>query len=334
MPLDRRTALVTGAAFAALAFANGPALATAPAAKPDGFQAFLAKMRREALAAGIGAATVRAALTDVQPLHRVVSLDRAQPEKKASFASYRAGVVSATRIAGGQQKLAENRGALLQAQGSYNVPMRFILALWGIETSYGRNTGGHSVIAALATLAYDGRRADFFKKELFNALKIVDAGHIAAARMIGSWAGAMGQCQFMPSSFLHYAVDMDGDGRRDLWNSTPDVVGSIANYLHKVGWKPGQTWGRAVQLPAGFDRKAIGLETERSLDRWAKAGVRRADGRALPQDPGMTGSLVQPDGAGTPAFLVYDNFKVFRRWNKSTSFALSAGLLADAIGNG
>ena len=212
----------------------------------------------------------------------------------------------------------------------YGVQPRFIVALWGIETDFGRNTGGFGVITALATLAHDGRRSEYFRGELLNALKIIDAGHIAAGDMKGSWAGAMGQSQFMPSSFLSYAVDQNGDGRRDIWTTQEDVFASIANYLASVGWKDDQTWGRAVRLPQSFNQSLVGLETVKPIGAWQSIGVRRPNGTDLPTRQ-LSASIIQPDGAGTRAYMVYDNFRTTLKWNRSTYFALAVGRLSDSM---
>ena len=194
-------------------------------------------------------------------------------------------------------------------------------------------TGGFRVIHALASLAYDGRRSTYFRGELLNALHIVDQGHIAPEDMMGSWAGAMGQAQFMPSTFLNFAVDYDGDGRLDIWHSRPDVFASAANYLAKSGWRDDITWGRAVRLPPGFDRSLIGLETVKTLPEWQAAGVRRADGTALPKRP-LRASLIEAEEGKGPAFLVYDNYRALLKWNRSTFFALAVGYLADKMRGG
>jgi membrane-bound lytic murein transglycosylase B len=303
-------------------------------AQSSDFGTWLDGLRQEAGARGIAAATVEAALVGLEPIPRVIDLDRRQPEGTIKFSSYRQRVVSAQRVADGKVRLRENRDLLDRVATRFGVQSRFVVALWGIETSYGRATGDYPVIAALATLAWDGRRSAFFRAELIDALTILDQGHISPARLRGSWAGAMGQTQFMPSSFLKYAVDFDGDGRRDIWTTRADVFASAANYLAGVGWKGDQTWGRAVRLPARLDRSLIGLETGKSLDEWRALGISRSDGGALPQRAEIVASLVQPDGAGTAAFLVYDNFRAILRWNRSSYFALSVGELADKIGDG
>jgi membrane-bound lytic murein transglycosylase B len=220
---------------------------------------------------------------------------------------------------------------LKRVERQYGVQRRFIVALWGIETNYGEHTGSFPVIHSLVTLAYDGRRSTYFRKELLNALHILDNGHLSLEEMKGSWAGAMGQCQFMPSSFNRYGIDADGDSRIDIWKSIPDVFASTANYLDQAGWKDDQTWGRPVRLPEIFDYSLAGLETRLSLSRWQVLGVRRINGRSLPKRKDLTASLIIPDGSDGPAYLVYDNFRNLLAWNRSEAFAVAVGTLADGI---
>lgn len=295
------------------------------------FDTWLSQLKTEALNKGVSPHIVGEAFRDVEPVPRIIELDRKQPEGTITFAQYKKRVISDARVAQGRRLYREHKSLLDQAAAKYGVQPQYLVALWGIETSYGNNTGGFDVVEALATLAYDGRRAAFFRSELFKALKILDEGHITPAKMKGSWAGAMGQNQFMPSSFDAYAVDGNGDGRRDIWGSLPDVFSSSANYLSSHGWNEGERWGRRVVLPPGFDAGLLGLETEKSLGQWSALGVRMPGGGDLPQGSDMFGSIVAPDGLGGEAFLVYNNYRVIMRWNKSTYFATSVGLLADAI---
>lgn len=295
------------------------------------FETWLEGVRAEARQKGISEATVQAALADIQPIPRVIELDRRQPEFTLTFQQYLDRVVPQARIDKGRRLMAEHKALLTRIEGQFGVPARQIVALWGIETDFGRVTGGFKVIPALATLAHDGRRSAFFRKELMDALKIVDDGHIDAERMLGSWAGAMGQNQFMPSSFRAYAIDYTGDGKRDIWTTLPDVLASIANYLSRVGWKNDQTWGREVQLPAGFDIGLAENKTRKAIPEWQALGVRRADGSDLPARD-LPAQIVLPAGAGGPAYMVYDNFEVILKWNRSTYFAIAAGTLADALG--
>ncbi|GAB4266929.1 MAG: lytic murein transglycosylase [Deferrisomatales bacterium] len=302
------------------------------AQEPADFGRWLAGLKQEAVAQGISRATVESALDGVAPISRVVELDRSQPELTWTLETYLDRVVSEERVRRGREKLRENRALLQRVSTRYGVPPTVLVALWGIETDYGRLTGGFPVVPALATLAYDGRRSAYFRKELLDALRILDAGHIPVDRMTGSWAGAMGQPQFMPSSFLRYAVDFDGDARADIWTSRADVLASAANYLAGSGWVRGQRWGREVRVPAELVRSEQGAEATRRLSAWRRLGVRRADGRDLPRAPDLEASLVEPDGPGGRAFLTYRNYRVLLTWNRSHLFALAVGTLADRIG--
>jgi membrane-bound lytic murein transglycosylase B len=289
------------------------------------------EFRQEARAAGITEKTLdRALATMVEPLPRVIALDRRQPEFAQPTTEYVETRVSRDRIARGWRMMNRYPTWLGRVERKYGVQKRFILALWGMETNYGRLTGGFPVIQSLATLAYEGRRSTYFRRELLNALRILQAGHVSLRRMVGSWAGAMGQCQFMPSSFLRFAVDGDKDGRIDIWGSVPDVLASTANYLARSGWRNDLTWGRPVKLPKNFDLSLAGLKTRLPLARWQALGVRRTDGNALPRRD-VKASLIAPAGASGPAYLVYGNFRVLLSWNRSSSFAIAVGLLSDRI---
>lgn len=295
------------------------------------WNAWLAGVKQEARQKGISDATINAAFAGAKPIPRVVELDRKQPEGRLTFAQYKQRVISDARIRKGRILLKEHSAELARASQKYGVPPQYIVALWGIETSYGENTGGFKVVPALATLAHDGRRAKFFRSELLNALRIIDEGHIRAVDMKGSWAGAMGQNQFMPSSFHAFAVDGNNDGRRNIWGSLPDVFASTANYLSKSGWKEDEKWGRAVKLPSGFSKSLTGTDTKKTLQQWQALGVRLPNGAALPNGGDIRASVVIPDGLNGPAFLAYNNYRVVLKWNRSTYFATSVGLLADAI---
>ncbi|HYD98607.1 MAG TPA: lytic murein transglycosylase [Alphaproteobacteria bacterium] len=307
------------------------ALLASPAQAAGDFGSWLRELRQEAASAGISARTLDAALTGIAPIPRVLELDRKQPEGTMTYEQYRTRILSETRIANGRSNLQRHRAMLDQVSQRYGVPAKVIVALWGIETAYGTNMGSFSIVEALATLAYDGRRSEYFRKELLAALKIIDQGDISAAAMKGSWAGAMGQSQFMPTSYQSYAVDFNGDGRRDIWGTQADVFASAANYLAKAGWKSGVAWGQAVVLPAGFDPGLVTLDTRKPLADWLKAGVRlTGNGNALGASSGL--SLVQPGGASGPTFLVSENYRAILRWNRSSYFATSVGQLADLIG--
>ena len=308
-------------------------LFTVPGLAED-FQIWLGKLRVEAEGKGISQSVLDEALAGIQPIPRVIELDRRQPEFTLTFTQYRDRVVPQSRIKKGRVKYQENRDLLEEIGGKIGVQPRFIVALWGIETDFGRVTGGFKVIPALATLAHDGRRSAFFRKELLNALQILHEGHIAPKEMMGSWAGAMGQSQFMPSSFLAHAVDYDGDGRRDIWTTRPDVFASAANYLAKSGWRADQTWGREVKLPRDFDFALADLKVRKPIGGWQALGVRQPDGGDLPTRQ-LSASIVLPEkGKMSPAYLVYSNYRTTLRWNRSTYFALAVGLLSDGIGAG
>jgi peptidoglycan lytic transglycosylase B len=315
-----------------------PPPAEAPPARPS-FEDWLAALRTEAAQRGFSTRTVDHTLAHAVLIPRVVELDHQQPEVTLTFEQYLARVVNDARAAKARQKLAENRALLQRVAHRYGVQPRFIVALWGIETNFGQITGGFSVIDALMTLAYDGRRSAFFRQELFNALSIVQNRGIPPREMRGSWAGAMGQSQFMPSTYLAHAVDFDGDGKADIWNSHADVFASIAHYLSDLGWRADETWGRAVRLPDGFDTALInGVRLDkpaRPLAGWESLGIRRAEGGALPRRD-VAAWLIQPSGAGAGelAYLVYSNYRALLQWNRSLFFATAVGYLADRIDQG
>ena len=314
-----------------------PAAAAMPAGAPaqandQPFDRWLAELRTEARGKGISAATVQTALRSVTPIPRIIELDRRQPEGRLTWAQYRDRVVAEPRIGNGRRAYAENRTLLGEVEQRFGVSARTITAIWGIETNYGANTGGFPVVNALATLAYDGRRSAFFRGELLSALRILDQGHITYPRMMGSWAGAMGQPQFMPGSFLSYAVDFDGDGRRDIWDSRADALGSIGNYLARAGsWRRGEPWGFEVRLPQGFAISQADGRANRPLSAWASAGLRRVDGSALPRGE-MAAAVTAPDGADGQAFVLFANAQAVRRYNNSIYYVLAVGLLSDLVG--
>lgn len=320
--LARFTVFISALIFVALPLTAGAAE----------FDTWLKDLRAEAQGRGITTATLDGALNGISLIPRVVELDRKQPEFTLTYTQYRDRVVPRSRINKGRRKLAENRALLEKIGKKIGVQPRFIVALWGIETDFGRVTGGFKVIPALATLAFDGRRSAYFRKELHNALRILNEGHITPKAMVGSWAGAMGQCQFMPSSFLAHAIDYDGDGRRDIWTTRADVFASAANYLAKSGWRADQTWGREVTLPSDFDPAMANLKVKKLIGGWQALGVRRVDGSDLPTRQ-LSASIVLPEkGKMSPAYMVYKNYRTTLLWNRSTYFALAVGLLADGIG--
>jgi len=314
-----RLAVLTGLVAAA-------SLARAEA--PD-FQTWLAQVRQEASARGISAATLERTFSGMTPIEKVIELDRRQPEFTETFLNYLDKRVSAQRIDAGQQLLAEHGALLERLEQRYGVPATVLVSFWGLETNYGSHLGGFSTPAALATLAHEGRRGAFFRRELLDALAILDAGHVSPEAMHGSWAGAMGQMQFMPSTFQRHAIDEDGDGRKDLWASIPDALASAANFLHAIGWRDGEVWGREVRLPDNLDLD-MASATNRSGRQWASLGVTQADGTPLP-DPEMLGNLILPQGRWGPAFIVHRNFYVVMDWNNSLHYALAVNHLADRL---
>ena len=296
----------------------------------ENFDEWVQGFKVEAIEQGISSSLLDKAFQGVVPISRVLELDRKQPESIMTFRAYRKSIVSPQRIARGREMMAQHRDLLHEVGERYGVQPRFIVALWGIETFYGKNSGGYRIVDALATLAFDGRRSQYFRTELLNAFRILQDGHTSLDTMKSSWAGAMGQCQFMPSSFLQLAVDFDGDGRKDIWSTPADVFASAANYLAQSGWRGTQIWGRQAQLPAGFDSNQASLKISKPLQVWQKIGIRKRDGSDLPLVP-LNASIVLPDGKGGPAYLVYENYRVIMKWNRSTYFATSVGLLADAL---
>jgi len=316
------------AGFAALLATVGFAVDAAMAA--DAFESWLGGVRREARRKGVKPATLNAALSGLRPIPKVIALSRRQPEFTLTLDRYLQIVLTDERIAKGRERYKRHQAVLRKISRRHGVPPKYIVALWGIETKYGSITGGFPVVGALATLAYQGGRRRFFRSELMNALKILDQGHITPDRMMGSWAGAMGQNQFMPSSFLAYAVDGNGDGRRDIWGTLPDVFASSANYLRRVGWRRGEAWGREVRLSRRFKRSLVNSRRYRTVSAWSRLGVRRKDGGPLPVST-IKGRVIMPIRHGGRSFLVYQNFRVIKRWNNSDYFAIAVGMLADRI---
>lgn len=301
---------------------------TAHAGEP--FDEWLTALQQEAKRRGFSE-TTRAALEGLQPLPDVIEKDRHQPESRMTFARYREIILTDFRITEGQRLYAEHREVLEQVGKKYGVHPEFIVALWGVESKFGEIMGSYSVVNALATLAYDGRRSAFFRSELFAALKILEQGHISAADMKGSWAGAMGQCQFMPSTFLRHAADFDGDGRKDIWGTRPDVFASAANYLSKMRWDPEAPWGMEVQVPEKLPESVWNKKLSRTLDAWGKLGVKTTAGERVKGKRKAT--LLRPDPEAPP-YLVHSNYHALLGWNRSRYFATGVSLLAEEIRKG
>jgi membrane-bound lytic murein transglycosylase B len=293
--------------------------------------AWVQQVEQEAIADQVSPVTVHQALDNFMPNPRVAQLDQKQPEGTISFAAYKANTITPDRIAKGADLMHRYADFLSGIEVRTGVPPQIVVALWGIESSYGANMGSFEVVNSLATLAYVGRRAPFFRSELMAALHVIDQEHMDVSQLRGSWAGAMGQCQFMPSTYLRYAVDGDGDGRRDIWSDPVDVLASIANYLQAEGWHRDTPWAREVITSgSSIDPSEVGLTQARTIEEWSEMGVVGTDGMPLSQ-PGVQASLLQPDGAGGASFLAFDNVRALMRWNHSTYFAVSVGLLADEI---
>ncbi|HEV7372370.1 lytic murein transglycosylase [Arenibaculum sp.] len=320
-----------------------PAAASAPvsptaaavgveAARPADFPSWLAEFREEARRAGISEATLRRTLAGLEPIPSVIASDESQPEFVRPVWAYLDSAVSDARIARGRGLLAEHAPLFAAMEERYGVPAGIVAAIWGMESNFGGNVGNLPVIPALATLAHAGRRTAYGREQLLAALRIVDGGDIEPERMIGSWAGAMGQTQFIPTTYLRYAVDADSDGRRDLWSSLPDVFFSTARYLAEAGWRPGVPWGTEVVLPPGFDLSLTDLAVVRPTAQWQALGVRAAGG-ALPAGT-EPASLLLPAGHSGPAFLVTGNYRAILRYNNSSSYALAVGHLADRLEGG
>jgi membrane-bound lytic murein transglycosylase B len=297
---------------------------------PGDFDEFLHGVRIEATARGISEATLETALTNLQPIDRVIELDRDQPESEETLQSYVDRLLSEYRVRRGKELLREHAGFFAVISRKYGIPARYLVALWGIESNYGRESGSFPVIGALATLAWDDRRPEFYRSELLNALVILDEKVVQADTYRGSWSGATGPLQFMPSTYLTFAVDGDGDGRRDIWSNLSDAFASGAHYLAESGWQRGYSWGRRVCLPEDFDRTLTGLGSRRPIGEWRSLGVRRADGNPLPS-ANIDASLLLPDGGTGPAYLVYQNYRTLLRWNRSHLFALTVCHLADQL---
>jgi len=303
---------------------SGPVLA----APGDSFATFLNGVTAEARSTGIHPATLDQAFAGVVANQKVLERYHHQPEFTLTWARYRALVVTDKRTVEGRQAFAANRTLFQRVEQRYGVGPAVIAGIWGLESSFGTGTGDFRVVEALATLAWEGRRASFFRGELMAALKILDHGDVAPRAMTGSYAGAMGQPQFMPSSYLRYAVDFEGNGRRDIWTSKPDVLGSIANYLAASGWHSGETWGQAVVTPASVD--APGRDVKRPVSEWARAGVRPVSGGWAARADAPA-ALLAPDGAGGETFLVFGNFAAIRRYNPSDFYAIAVGLIGDQV---
>ncbi|MGD8340729.1 MAG: lytic murein transglycosylase [Gammaproteobacteria bacterium] len=323
---DRQTQTVHSRLFCFLACLAVPALAAAQ----EEFYQCRDRLASLAIERGISESVATEVLADVEPLERVIQADRNQPEFIQSFDRYIGLRVTPDRVATGRALYAEHRTLLDQLAARHGVPGQYLVAFWGLESDFGRVLGNIPVFDSLTTLACDERRSRMFTDELINAMTIVERGDAEPAQMTGSWAGAMGQTQFMPSVYLQHATDGDGDGRADLWQSPADALSSAARFVASMGWVPGFRWGREVLLPDGFDYSLAGSDQPRSLSAWRQLGLTSVAGDPIPVAD-IDAALIVPAGSDGPAFLVYRNFDVIMRWNRSEFFALSIGHLADRI---
>lgn len=293
----------------------------------EGFSTWLEDFRREAAAEGISGQTLNAALDDLRPLPEVLEFQRRQPEFELSFEEYRDRMISRQRIDTARRKMREYRTVIREVTQKYGVDDSVLAALWAVESDFGRGAGSYSILRTLATLAHEGRRRPFFRRELLAALTLVDNGWARPSDLVGSWAGALGVFQFIPSTAIHYAVDHDGDGRRNIFENGPDAFASAANYLEKARWKSGEPWGVPVEVPENVDKALAGREKPLKTQRWRELGVKGAG-----ELPCANSALILAGEDTGPAFLVCDNFNALMRWNRSTWFALTIGQLADRIG--
>lgn len=318
------------ASLAATLFCRTAAFAETYVYDPTAYKQWLHTIKRQAAKEGIREETIAHALEGLKPIAQIVELDRKQPESTHTFTEYKQRVLPKNRLEKARKLYERHKKLLKSIADKYGVQPRFIVALWGIESDFGNQMGRYYVPQALATLAFEGRRREFFTAELLDSLKILDKRHITREKMLGSWAGAMGQSQFMPSSFLKYAEDHNGDGKRDIWGTQGDVFASIANYLSKTGWDKETTWGRKVTLPKNFDYALADKDIEKEIAYWQRSGIRTVHGGNLPQRKLMA-SIVLPGGKDGDAYLVYANYKTLLKWNKSLYFATAVGEFSDAI---
>ena len=335
--LDRRSLLAALAASPWIGHGSSKSYVGEAQASPQSdstlarrYRAFLNEVATQARKEGVSSETARHAFSRLTyPNQKVLHFHRTQPEVVLSFSSYRKLIIPHSCILKGRAKWQEYAPHVLRFGAEYGVDPKVVVSIWGIESDYGAHTGTFSVIDSLATLGFSGRKASYFRRELLCALKIIERGEVTAENMLGSYAGAMGQVQFMPSSYLDYAVDADGDGQPDIWKNSLDALASIANFLHSFGWRKGEPWGQPVKLADDIKGAQIGRRHPRTLKAWARLGVSSQDGTPLPQSD-LMGSLLQPDGQGREAFLVYHNFDIIRRYNASDHYALCVGLLSNA----
>lgn len=324
----RWPSLVLATALIMLSFSG----VVAHASTDDGFDQWLASFKARAAEQGIPAPVIEDAFAGIEPDDQVVELDRKQPENKVSLQTYLRNTITPRRVRQGKAFMAEHRELLGKISARYHVPPKYIVALWGIESDFGNNKGNFSVVQSLATLAYEGRRADFFANQLMAALKILAKENMPSSDLSGSWAGAMGDCQFMPTTYLDYAADGDGDGKRDIWNNPADIFASIANYLHSLGWQRQTGWGYAVRVPKNFTAAEADIKHAETFKHWRKRGLTYADGKPLPKSQALR-YAIYPGAEEDGVYLVTENYQAILQWNRSRYFATAVGMLADQIGD-
>jgi membrane-bound lytic murein transglycosylase B len=317
-------ATLTAATTALLAF---------PAAAQSDFQSCLQNIRAEATRQGVPAPVIDTAFRGLTPDQKVIDLDARQPEFSLTYGKYVGNSVTPDRVSKGQQKLAQYSSLLGQLQAEYGIPPQYLLAFWGLETNYGTFMGDFSALRSVTTLACMTKRTAFFTNEAVQALRILANNHMTTQQMKGSWAGAMGNMQFMPSTFTKYAVDRDGNGKIDIWSSMPDAFASAANFLRGIGFKPGLPASEEVVLPQNFPLDQADTTVEKPVRSWAQMGVKRAAGGPLPASDEAS-SIILPAGWRGPAFILYPNFKAVMNWNRSTLYALAVSILAQQIAGG
>lgn len=304
-------------------------LETKAFANQQNWNQWVTELRAEAISQGVSPRVFDEAFENIQePSRQVKSLSKSQPEHRLTYYKYRNSRVDNYRISVGKQKYKQNKALIDEIASHYGVDPCFIMSFWGMETSYGSYMGNFPVIKSLATLAYDSKRKEFFRKQLLLALQIVNGGHVSLDRFKGEWAGASGQPQFLPSSWMEYAVDYDGDGRKDIWDSKPDVFASIANYMKQNGWQTGEPWAILVKLPPKFDPELQGKTTIKPVSEWNAMGVRTEKGEPLPYQD-LQASIIQPHEG--PVFLAFPNYKMILKYNNSIYYAGAIGYLADKI---
>lgn len=315
-----------GLLWASLLFSGGVLAA-------ENFEQCKTRLFNQAVEQGVAKAVATEAFDSINYVERVIELDRSQPEFVTTFPSYYSKRVTDWRINKGRELLKEHQPLLTRLEDKYGIPKHYLLAFWGLETNFGSYKGKMPVLSSLATLACDQRRSRYFTGELMTALKLIEREELSADAMVGSWAGAMGHTQFMPSAYYRYATDGDNDGLANLWESIPDALTSAANFLDNLGWEPGFRWGREVVLPENFDYRQSGYSNRQSVTQWQQAGLTRPGDKPLP-DSDVSAYVVVPAGHQGPAFLAYPNFRTIMRWNNSEFYAIAVGKLADQIAGG